>query len=342
MTTQPDTFRIIGQGLVGSLLALAMEEAGARFVVQSANLPGESTPIAPGIVNPLAGRKLRPPHNIDRLLQELHSAAARMQHFLGSSFWHQLPILRVFLDGDQAERIRNHHNDEGRGAFISGFFQPGNFPYLQDTFGSFLTSGGGWMDLPGFKSAVATWLKSTGRLVTARFDPDAAGSDHEVVIFCEGWQVLHNPAWSFIPHNPAKGQMLIVRFAEPLPRSHIINHYCWAQPFKDDLWRVGATYSWDGFSAGPSADASADLRERLELLSPIPFEVLDAVAGVRPIVEDYLPVIGRHPQRPNWFVLNAMGSKGVLQAPLAVRCLADQLLHDTPPPAQWAVDRFLA
>ena len=67
----------------------------------------------------------------------------------------------------------------------------------------------------------------------------------------------------------------------------------------------------------------------------------DHVAGVRPIVEDYRPVIGKHPEKANWYILNAMGSKGVLQAPTAVQLLVDHLTDSWRIPYNWNVDRFL-
>ena len=38
-------------------------------------------------------------------------------------------------------------------------------------------------------------------------------------------------------------------------------------------------------------------------------------AGVRPTMKDYEPVVGCHPDHPDVFVINGLGSKGVLRAP---------------------------
>lgn len=333
-------YRIVGQGLVGTLLALAMDEAGLPFIVQSVNLSGESTSIAPGIVNPLAGRKFRPPSDIDDLLQSVQRMVQLAEKRLDAQLWNTSPILRVFQDPAQAERMRASASEEGRSPYISAFYEPGTFPHINDSFGSFLTVAGGWMNLPLLKMLANAWLDESGRLLETPFTPDQTQPD-EVVIFCEGWQVSRNPEWSFIPHSPAKGQMLIVRFKEDFPRSHVINHHCWAQPIVGGLWRVGATYSWSDFDGNASLEGTTDLCERLDLMTSIRYEVLDSVAGVRPIVEDYLPVIGNHPQRPEWMIINAMGSKGVLQTPAAVEHLVAFLCNGTPIPKKWSVERFL-
>jgi glycine/D-amino acid oxidase-like deaminating enzyme len=337
-----DRVRIIGQGLTGSLLALMLREKGVPFVVQDVSLPGTATPVAPGIVNPLAGRNFRPPERIDELLVDVEQSMELLRKHLGQEIWNPCPILRMFAEPTQIDRFEKTVSAAENEAFVDERFLEGTFPYLNDVFGSFLTKRGGWATLPLLSSAMREWLKKEGCLIEEQWDPretEETGSK-EVLCFCEGWQVANNPHWSFIPHNPAKGEMLIVRFEEDLPRDRIYNQSCWVQPIEGDLWRVGATYSWSKFGEGPTLEGAKDLQERLHLLTPIPFHVLDQVSGVRPIVEDYNPVIGQHPEKAHWFILNAMGSKGVLQAPAAATLLSRLLLEGKSPPAEWCVSRF--
>ncbi len=337
-----DRVRIIGQGLTGSLLALILKDRNIPFVVQDAFLPGSATEVAPGIVNPLAGRNFRPPEDVEELLQAVQAGMALVEKFLGESIWKPTPILRMFAEPTQIDRFNRGLKKFGNGAFVEERFPENSFAHLNDVFGSFLTSGGGWADLPRFKALARQWLKTEGCLIEESWDPKAeTDSQGEALCFCEGWQVANNPHWKFIPHNPAKGEMLIVRFEDGLPRDRIYNQSCWVQPIEKDLWRVGATYSWSAFNSNPSLEGAKDLQERLHLLTPIPFHVVDQVAGVRPIVEDYRPVIGRHPERKNWFILNAMGSKGVLQAPATAMALARHILEGKSIPQQWCLSRFL-
>ena len=331
--------RIVGQGLCGSLLALALEERGIPFIVQDKPLPGEASAVAPGIVNPLAGRKLKPPENIKDLLASLHRSRERLRRLFDSDFWHPSPILRLFFDDPQIERYREMLAGPGS-RFVEERFPENHFPFLNDHFGSFLTREGGWMDLPEMKAAVRRWLSETGRLEETVADPGVAEPDGRLRVFCEGWRFADNPLWKWLPHNPARGEMLIIEFGSELPRDRIFNQNCWAQPLPDGKWRVGATYAWDDFTGAPSVRAAEDLQERLRLLTPVPFTVKDQVAGVRPILEDYKPVLGIHPEHPAEAVVNAMGSKGVLQTPFAVEAFAAHLFDGREPPPAWAIDRF--
>lgn len=338
-----DRIRIIGQGLTGSLLAVTLHEKGIPFIVQDTSLPGAATPVAPGIVNPLAGRNFRPPERIGELLGEVETGMSLLRKHLETDIWNPCPILRMFAEPTQIDRFEKTLSESETDAFVGERFLENTFPHLNDVFGSFITRQGGWANLPLLCTTVRDWLRARQLLIEEQWDPSQAEETgfKEVLCFCEGWQVANNPHWSFIPHNPAKGEMLIVRFEESLPRDRIYNQSCWVQPIEEDLWRVGATYSWSNFGGGPSLDGAADLQERLHLLTKIPFHVQDQVAGVRPIVEDYHPVIGQHPEKANWFILNAMGSKGVLQAPMAVKYLVDLLMDGHSIPGSWTVGRFL-
>jgi glycine oxidase len=339
-----DRIRIVGQGLAGSLLAIHLKEQNIPFIVQDIDTPGCATAVAPGIVNPLAGRHFRPPEYIDELLEQLSCSMKLVEKTLGVDVWNPCPILRMFSEPAQHDRFMSSIEGKGSAAFVDDEFGENTFSYLNDVYGSFLTKRGGWANLPFLMEITRSWLRQEGLLVEKEWIPPESAptkaEDNELVVFCEGWRTINNPYWSFIPHNPAKGEMILVRFEEPIPRDRIYNQSCWAQPVRDDLWRVGATYSWDAFDSKASLEGATSLQDSLHLLTPIPFHVEDQMAGVRPIVEDYRPVVGQHPEIPHWYILNALGSKGVLQAPTAVRDLIDHLLEGSRIPGNWCVDRF--
>ncbi|MEX0323452.1 MAG: NAD(P)/FAD-dependent oxidoreductase [Puniceicoccaceae bacterium] len=337
-----ESVRIIGQGLAGSLLALQLKELEIPFVVQDIPRPGCATSVAPGIVNPLAGRNFSPPKYIDDLFEQLHVAMGMVENALGESIWTPCPILRMFSDPTQIDRLESSLQKKESTEYVSDRREANSYSYLNDDFGSFVTEQAGWANLPIFKSRMRKMLDESGLLIEEEWTPDYQPSSkgRELVVFCEGWHSENNPIWSFIPHNPAKGEMIVVRFEEPIPRDRIYNQSCWVQPIGEDSWRVGATYSWSAFDSEPTLDGAEKLQENLSLLTSVPFHVEDQIAGVRPIVDDYKPVVGQHPENKDWFILNAMGSKGVLQTPTAVKDLVDHLVEGSRIPSEWSVDRF--
>ena len=58
----------------------------------------------------------------------------------------------------------------------------------------------------------------------------------------------------------------------------------------------------------------------------MPFEVIAQKAGVRPTAHDRRVLMGEHPDKKGLYVINGLGTKGVLLAPLATKEFADFLI----------------
>lgn len=335
-------YHIVGQGLAGSLLAIALHRAGADFTVSQAALEGASTPVAPGIVNPLPGKKFKPVAEIRSRLDQTRSIFNWASGFLDSSIplWNECPIVRVLNDASQEEFLQKAKAHPSAQPFIHSLTLDDR--PLHAEFGLFLTKPAGWVNLPEFQRLTHHWLASTNRLIGEEFSAENVHKipPHTCLIFAEGWRAAQNPLWAHIPFTPAKGEMLIGRLPRDLKPEAIYNRSGWLQPLPDNRWRLGATYSWDPLDGNPSLEASDELRSRLARLSPLPFTAEDQLAGVRPIVEDIQPVLGPHPELPNVHILNGLGSKGSLLGPAAVQFLSAYLLHGHEIPPAWSIHRF--
>ena len=62
------------------------------------------------------------------------------------------------------------------------------------------------------------------------------------------------------------------------------------------------------FSSSPSTSA-------LKEVISCDFEVIDHLAGVRPTVKDRRPLLGKHNLHNHLYILNGLGTRGVLFAP---------------------------
>ncbi|HEX2298065.1 MAG TPA: FAD-dependent oxidoreductase [Pseudonocardiaceae bacterium] len=69
-----------------------------------------------------------------------------------------------------------------------------------------------------------------------------------------------------------------------------------------------------------------------------------AIAGMRPVTPDSLPVIGAVPGCDGVFTATGHGTLGLTLAPATAAALAPQVLHGTQAPelAPFAVERFCA
>ena len=110
----------------------------------------------------------------------------------------------------------------------------------------------------------------------------------------------------------------------------------------DDYYLVGSTYEWTDKTNNPTAEAKFQLLEKLKRLVTCDFEVVNQRAGIRPTVSDRRPIVGRHPNHKQMYVLNGLGTRGVLIAPAMAEALYEFIETDTSLPEEIDVNRFTA
>jgi len=140
------------------------------------------------------------------------------------------------------------------------------------------------------------------------------------LVFAEGFGIKQNPFFKNLPLNGTKGEVLTVKITglalnEPIKSSVFII------PLGQDLYRVGATYSHKDKSNHPTPEGKEELLDKVKTFIKAPIEIVDHKAGVRPTVKDRRPLVGAHPELENLYLLNGLGSRGVMTAPY----VADQL-----------------
>ena len=82
------------------------------------------------------------------------------------------------------------------------------------------------------------------------------------------------------------------------------------------------------------------LLEKLTTFLKCDFEVVDHVAGIRPTVVDRRPLVGRHPEHKNLYVLNGFGSRGVMIGPYASKQLFDYIEKESELDPEMDIQRF--
>ena len=109
---------------------------------------------------------------------------------------------------------------------------------------------------------------------------------------------------------------------------------------ESDNYLVGSTYEWTDKTNTPTSKAKSQLLEKLKRLLICDFEVLDQRAGIRPTVSDRRPLVGRHPNHNNMYVLNGLGTRGVLIAPSMSEALYKLIEMNLPLNEEIDINRF--
>jgi glycine/D-amino acid oxidase-like deaminating enzyme len=159
-------------------------------------------------------------------------------------------------------------------------------------------------------------------------------------VCCRGFAPGGDPWFGGVRFNAAKGEILTLRIPG-LAEQRVVHCGVWLAPQGGDVFRCGATYSWDRLDCDPTAAGRAEIESRLREFLRLPVEVLDHHAAVRPVVDAGFPVLGRHPAFPQLAYFNGLGSKGSLLAPLFAGQLAACLLGEREPDPEVDVRRRL-
>ncbi|MBL9209951.1 MAG: FAD-dependent oxidoreductase [Opitutaceae bacterium] len=330
---RPDVL-ILGQGLAGTLLAWELERAGIGFRLVDCGHAGAATLAAAGIINPITGRRLVKSWRIGTLGPAARDTYRALEAELGVPLWRDLRVRRRFAD----ERERHTWRDKvARGELA---------PYAGDA-----EADGFWIehaarvDLGALLAAArARWL-SAGRLRVEAFGPADLAREtarHAIVIDCTGRAAAEGGRFAFVPWEYSKGEMLELAVAG-LDPGVVINRRHWIVPVGAGAAWVGATHDPGLRDPRPTPAARAALEASAQDLlgAGTPFAVTGHRAGVRVTLPDKRPVAGRHPDQPHLGLINGLGAKGALWAPLLARQWVDHLQAATPFDLEVDVARFL-
>ncbi|MBV7269860.1 NAD(P)/FAD-dependent oxidoreductase [Winogradskyella luteola] len=160
------------------------------------------------------------------------------------------------------------------------------------------------------------------------------------IVFAEGFGVIKNPYFNHIPLNGTKGEVLTIK-APDLLIDFGIKSSVFIIPIDNDTYYVGATYNWKDKTHLPTEEGKSELITKLKTFVKCDFEVVNHVAGIRPTVKDRRPLIGRHHKHQNLYVLNGLGTRGVMIAPYVAEKLFDFIENDVPLDHEIDIRRFL-
>ena len=343
MDTPHYDYLIVGLGIAGISLWRELVKRGKSYLVADAGDGAAASRVAPGVVNPLAGKRLNPSWRVEEQLPVALESYRQLSAFFGETLLHEVPIIRIIKDVAQREYFDKRKTQPGARHWIGHEYAPGRWPgLLEDPLGSFEATASGYLDVARACVLARERLLAEDRLLEARVAP-AELADREDgihwqgrvfrrVVFCEGWLGRDNPFFPEVPFKPAKGEMLTLVPKSPrtdFPRA-IVNRGKWILPMPDGTYRAGSSYSWDNFDDVPTEAGRSTILSVLGEFVKMEFDIVDQKAGVRPIVKDYRPVLGVSASCGRVAILNGLGSKGVLAAPWLAAMLLDHLENGAP------------
>ncbi|MDG1571908.1 FAD-dependent oxidoreductase [Robiginitalea sp. M366] len=341
-------YLIIGGGLAGMAMAETLQQAGASFHLFD-DSSQRASHVAGGLYNPVVLKRMNLSWQGDRLMAHSIPFYETLQARLGVHIDLKQTVLRRFASIQEQNAWFEALDKPGLSDFLDPKIHPNRNPALEAPHGFGRVRHTGRIDTGALLAAYGETLREAGLLSTSAFEHEALemrqdgvnykGMEARGVIFCEGFGMLGNPYFNTLPLQGTKGELLTIRAPE-LQEASVIKSGVFIIPLGNDRYRVGATYAWNDYTQEPTARAREQLLTKLKPFLRCPFEVEGQVAGIRPTVPDRRPLVGQHPDHPQLYVLNGLGSRGVLIAPYAAACLWGLICEGRPLPPEMDAARY--
>ncbi len=341
-------YLVVGLGLAGISFCETLEGNGNSFMVISDHSQKAST-VAGGLYNPVILKRFTLSWKAHEQLELLRPFYSGLEARLGLTLDHPLRVLRRFASTEEQNGWFEASDRPGLSRLMSTELVRNENPSIDAPFGYGEVLGTGRIDTEVLQERYWEYLSKKERIIHERFQPTSLeildngvgykGLKARHIVLAMGYGLTQDPYFNYLPLNGTKGELLTVKAPE-LKESRVIKSSVFIIPLGEDLYRVGATYKWQDKTNLPTRDAREELETKLRTFLKCDYEVVDHVAGVRPTVADRRPLLGRHPELKDLYVLNGFGSRGVMIAPYASRALYNFIEKGSDLPPEMDVARF--
>ncbi|NQY29133.1 MAG: FAD-binding oxidoreductase [Flavobacteriaceae bacterium] len=340
---------IVGFGLSGLSFSEQLLKNNKSFVVIS-ETDKSSSVVAGGMYNPVILKRFTSPWNAIPQLEYAIPFYQEIENRLNTHINNPLPVLRVFNTIEEQNNWLIASDKPNLAPFLSTIFKKNDNEFIlaNNDFG--VVEKAGRIQVAKLLSAYKLELLKNDSYRNEVFDYDALkiaddfisykGLKAQHIVFCEGFGLKSNPYFNYLPLNGTKGEVLIIK-AESLKLNAIVKSGVFIIPIEEEnRYLVGATYHWTDKTWKTTDEAKSELISKLNTVLSCDYEVVGQLAGIRPTVKDRRPLVGRHPEYKNMYVLNGLGTRGVMVAPTVSDQLLDYIEYKTVLDTEIDIQRF--
>jgi glycine/D-amino acid oxidase-like deaminating enzyme len=300
------------------------------------------------MINPLVFRRMTKSWRVDSFLPYLKAFYQSLEKDSETSFFHKIPIRRLFSSEQELNFWKQKQNLEEFKAYMTQLDDDSlQYTGAPNSYGSGIVKESYWVDPKCFMQAAYAQLNKHGRITFAMFDHQALDPVHGTyldrpyskIVFCEGAGIRSNPYFHHLPIQTTKGETITIH-SDHLPESESLNRKCFVLPLGSKRFKIGATYVWNTANTEITEAGRMELEEKLNYTTMHPYTILQQEAGVRPTTPDRRPFIGQHTELEKLYVFNGLGTKGYMLAPLLAKEFTDFLVRGLPLSEEVNIDRF--
>ena len=316
---------IVGQGVGGTLLSWFLRARGRSHVIIDNNHYQAASKIAAGVINPITGRKYVKSWRIEELLPFALETYKGISDLIQEKIYHEKLIYRGLYSIKDENTWETRKADPIAGQFIVD--NPSTVEFdgkINGIFAYGVLKQGLQVQLGKLVVGFRTILENEEGILNEKFDygqlkitdegVEYRGIKASKIIFAEGYQAQFNPYFNHLAFEPAKGDVLIIK-VKGRPFDNILRHKVFVAPIDEEHYWVGSGYRWTFEDDAPDEEKGQELRDKLDEILNVPYEVVDHIAGIRPCVKGRRPFLGRHSEHSNLVIFNGLGTKGASLGP---------------------------
>ncbi|WP_430466660.1 NAD(P)/FAD-dependent oxidoreductase [Winogradskyella ouciana] len=340
---------IVGCGLASIAFCEQLRANNKSFVVFD-DESQQSSIVAAGLYNPVILKRFSEVWRAKEQLEIALPVYNKIEADLNIKIDYKLQILRRFASVEEQNLWFDASDKPKLEPYLSTELVKNSNNAIDAPYGFGEVLHAGRIDTETLIDAYKGFLKENNHLLETRFKYDKlqikSGSLQyedmiaKHIVFAEGFGVKQNPYFNFIPLNGTKGEVLTIKAPE-LKLEYAIKSSVFVIPVGNDLYTVGSTYNRDDKSNTPTQEGKNELLSKLRTFVTCDFDVINHVAGIRPTVKDRRPLVGKHPEHKNLYVLNGLGTRGVMIAPYVAEKLYRFIENNEALDSEININRFL-
>ncbi|MBT8244021.1 MAG: FAD-binding oxidoreductase [Winogradskyella sp.] len=339
---------VVGCGLASISFCEVLKAYKKTFIVFD-DASQTSSIVAAGLYNPVVLKRFSKVWKAKTQLDIALPSYANIETELDTKIDYQHAIFRRLNSIEEQNLWFTAADKPALEPFMSTKIKKNKNPYINAPFGLGEVLNAGRVDTKHLISVYKADLKSNNNLIEKRFNHNALQIlENELIyedikakhiVFAEGYGVKQNPYFKHVPLNGTKGEVLTIK-APDLKLNTAVKSSVFVISIGNDLYRVGATYEGLDKTNIPTAKAREELISKLKTFVNCDFEVVNHKAGIRPTVKDRRPLVGKHLEYENLYVLNGLGSRGVMIGPYVAQKLFNLIENNEPLDKEIDIDRF--
>ncbi|WP_282041023.1 NAD(P)/FAD-dependent oxidoreductase [Winogradskyella flava] len=339
---------IVGCGLASIAFCEQLRANHKSFMVYDDNSQ-KSSLVAAGLYNPVVLKRFSEVWKAKEQLEIALPVYKKIEADLGVKFDHKLQLLRRFTSIEEQNLWFNAADKPSLEPYLSTQLLKNTHDCIDAPYGFGEVLHVGRLDTENLIKTYKIFLKEKDTLKEEQFQYHKLQIERgslkyneiipKQIVFAEGFGVKKNPFFSHIPLNGTKGEVLVIQ-APDLQIDFGIKSSVFIIPIGNDKYYVGATYNWKDKTHQPTDEGRNELLTKLKTFIKCDFEIIKHEASIRPTVKDRRPLVGRHAKSQNLYVLNGLGTRGVMIAPYVAEKLFSFIENDNPLDAEINIERF--